>query len=558
MRRELSMLFIVLFAVIISVCNAQTPEWLWAARAGGAGWDTARAVAVDQDDFIYISGGFSDTAMFGSTSLNSGSYNRRAGFLAKITPNGYWLWARAISSSRWAYSTGISLDNAGNIFVTGVFRQDITIGTTTFTGTNAYSDFVAKLDGNGDCVWIRSVAGTVNGGQPSIAHDGFGNNYLAGQFNHSCGIGDITLSTPGDSTEIYIAKIDGEGDWLWAHRSGGIWSDQCNDVHADAAGNCYITGSFQNVASFGATELVCQGGSDTFVAKLDGSGNWLWVREAGGLANDWGTAVATDDAGGCYAVGSFYSDASFGDISIVSDTWYENFFVAKLDTGGNWLWARSGTGANLGVSLSDIHAAANGICTMSGRFFGVMYINDIILDDMGWTWDLLLLQIDSEGNWLSALSVSDEESDSLIYGLAVDSSNHAIVTGEYFGPLSFGAYALPDNNSSYDIFVAKLEPASSPTEDQTNPVDFPRPMLSEVSPNPFRRSSIAQIKAYLPPGEAGSVSIYNLRGEVIWNRQLISGDHELSIDLSDHPSGVYLCRLKAPSGTAVRKFVLLR
>lgn len=560
MKKVFYILVVVLFAVITGVCNALPPEWNWASWAGGWGWDSAHSVAVDHDDFIYVSGSFSDTATFGSTSIDSGSSNRLAGFITKLTPNGEWLWARAITSPNWAYSTGISIDNSGNIFVTGVFRNTVTIGSTTLAGTNDYSDYVAKLDGSGDCIWIRSVAGTINGGHPSIAHDGFGNNYLTGGFKHTCIIGDNTLSTPGDSTDIYVAKINGDGNWLWAHRVGGVWHDQCNDVNADAAGNCYITGSFQNTASFGDTELECQGWSDIFVAKLDGFGNWLWARGVGGggSANDWGEAIAIDEAGNCYVVGSFHVNANFGDISIVSGTGFLNFFVAKLDAGGNWLWARNGTGANLGVTISDIHTTADGICTITGRFFGWLYINDIILDDIGWTWDLVVLKIDSDGDWLSALSVNGEESDSTIYELAVDSSYHTIVVGDYFNSLSFGPHTLPDNNSSYNAFVAKLAPDSSPTEDPSHSGAIMLPRLSEVSPNPFRRGNVAQMKAYLPMGETGYISIYNLRGELVWNSRLASGEHELSVDLSDHPTGVYLCRLMAPSGTTVRRFVMLR
>ena len=74
--------------------------------------------------------------------------------------------------------------------------------------------------------------------------------------------------------------------WLWAINAGGSNNDYCYSIGVDASGNIYVTGYFQGTATFGSNTLTSNGSSDIFIAKLDSSGNWLWARNAGGSSRD--------------------------------------------------------------------------------------------------------------------------------------------------------------------------------------------------------------------------------------------------------------------------------
>ncbi|MDY0112281.1 MAG: SBBP repeat-containing protein, partial [Candidatus Syntrophosphaera sp.] len=144
--------------------------------------------------------------------------------------------------------------------------------------------------------------------------------------------------------------------WLWAKQAGGTYSDEGNGIAIDSSGNSYVTGRFQGTATFGTTTLTTTGSSeiaDIFVAKLDSSGNWLWATKAGGNDRDYGYDIATDFSGNSYVTGYFNGTASFGGTTLTSSG-QEDIFVAKLDSSGNWLWAKKagGTCSESGLSIA--------------------------------------------------------------------------------------------------------------------------------------------------------------------------------------------------------------
>src|SRR6185436_19144996 len=81
--------------------------------------------------------------------------------------------------------------------------------------------------------------------------------------------------TSVDSSYVFISKIDSSGNFLWAQRLGGLGSDGSESITIDAGGNAYSTGYFDAVAAYNPTQ--------SFVLKLNASGNFLWEKTYGGL-----------------------------------------------------------------------------------------------------------------------------------------------------------------------------------------------------------------------------------------------------------------------------------
>src|SRR6266567_4198636 len=105
-----------------------------------------------------------------------------------------------------------------------------------------------------------------------------------------------------------------------------------NMVALDNTGNCYVTGHFGSPqAMFDTITLTNRGARDIFVAKYDGSGNLLWVRQAGGADYDVATGIAVDGAGHCFVTGHIRGTATFGTTSLTS-AGLEDIFAAKYDS----------------------------------------------------------------------------------------------------------------------------------------------------------------------------------------------------------------------------------
>lgn len=92
-------------------------------------------------------------------------------------------------------------------------------------------------------------------------------------------------------------------DWLWVNGAGGASSDRGRAIATDGFGNCYVTGNYLGTATFGGTTFTSSGSDDIFIAKLDTFGNWIWVKTAGSTGVDAGYGIATDAGGNCYVTG---------------------------------------------------------------------------------------------------------------------------------------------------------------------------------------------------------------------------------------------------------------
>ncbi len=104
--------------------------------------------------------------------------------------------------------------------------------------------------------------------------------------------------------------------WEWARSAGGAnHGDVGKNIAVDANGNSYITGNFESpFLTFGNITLVNADTTgffqpDFFIAKYDSSGNVIWAKSAGGIKYDVGTGIAVDINGNSYAVGFFAGNA---------------------------------------------------------------------------------------------------------------------------------------------------------------------------------------------------------------------------------------------------------
>ena len=141
-------------------------------------------------------------------------------------------------------------------------------------------------------------------------------------------------------------------EWQWVKQAGGKGSDWVTSIGVDAAGNSYVTGTFEDTIHFGDLSLKNRANeslklyNDIFLAKYDPNGKEVWARQAGGGNDEWGRAIAVDPVGNSYVTGNLKGEAVFGSI-ILKDNGFGTF-LAKYDTNGKALWA-----TNISSTLSE-------------------------------------------------------------------------------------------------------------------------------------------------------------------------------------------------------------
>ena len=277
--------------------------------------------------------------------------------------NGKWLWVKKVetNTSSSAEYQGSSLDAKGNIYITGHFTGTVEFGTTKLTSTGRYPAhrrdiFVAKFDSTGKVIWATSGGGDSDdyalGG---VVVDANGNVFIAGMHSAST-FGTIKL--PGRD-DVFVAKLDKNGKWLWAKEAGASTEDcRAQGIALDTNGNVYITGFYNTyrtnqVATFGTFKLKSSGlygrSDGVFVAKLDTSGKWLWVsvgRSSTRFGNVVGYDIKVDSKGDVLVVGSYAGTTDFGGIKIsLPSGGSQSMFFAKLDKTGKFTSVKTNAGS---------------------------------------------------------------------------------------------------------------------------------------------------------------------------------------------------------------------
>jgi hypothetical protein len=544
-------LFIILIISILGLnLHAQAPDWQWATQAGGISSDTGKSIAIDENGNCYVTGNFSDAATFGSYSLTS-SGNLDI-YVAKIDQNGNWLRITQAGGISSDTGTSIAIDDNENCYVTGYFNDTAMFGSYSLTSNGDSDIFVGKIDNSGNWLWATRAGGINDDSGTSIVADDNGNCYVTGYFNDTAMFGSYSLTSNGDS-DIFVGKIDNSGNWLWVTQAGGIDVEYFSAITIDDFGNSYVTGMFEETATFGYNSLTSSGYADIFVAKINNSGNWQWATQAGGSSPDIGKSIAIDGNGNCYVTGDFEGSAIFGSYSLTSNG-AEDIFVAKMDENGNWIWAIRAGGLDFDNGRSiTVDDADN--CYVTGDFVGSVIFGSYFLISNG-SKNIFVAKLDGNGNWVW---VTQAEGMSIQFGsgIAIDDNANNYVIGEFYGTAIFGSHSLTCNNGS-DIFVAKLENFTSVESEL-----FPEKIKLSNYPNPFNPSTTFEFS--IQNDSRVELSIYNIKGQKIKNlvnSELNQGLHSVFWNGDENSansvsSGIYYYKLNVNGKTEVVKKCLL-
>jgi hypothetical protein len=254
-----------------SMSPLSSPAWTWAKSAGGTYPDIGCDIAVDIFGNTYVMGWYFGSVTFGDITLTSWGPQV---FVAKLSSSGVWLWATSTTGEGNPQEYGgIAVDMFMNVYITGIFSQQMTFGNTTIDGYQG-NVFIAKLDRNGAWQWAKGAgdAGVAIG--LSISMDVSRNAYITGWFQGTSTFGDTTLTCSGDA-DVFVSKLNSDGSWLWATHADGSDLTGGRGIAVGIGGNVFVTGSFRGTAMFGNTTLTSSGEEDVFVAKLRQTNNFL-------------------------------------------------------------------------------------------------------------------------------------------------------------------------------------------------------------------------------------------------------------------------------------------
>lgn len=330
-------------------------------------------------------------------------------------------------------ASDIVLDSKGNRYVSGSFA-----GTADFqpgSGKHAvkakgeYDGYVARYDKNGKLTWVYTWGkkGATSDAR-SLSSDPKGNVIVG-----------ASIDAEGfDNDTSQIIKLDKKGDLAWKKTiNAGGWKG-VSDVHADAKGNVYATGTFNDTLKFGATTLKTQDSFDTsiFIVRYDKSGKVLWAKDFSGDSSRKAHSLVTDSKQNVYVAGYIYGATDFDPASDKSFTLTTSGFegyVAKLDKNGAFAWAKKITGAG-DSNVNSVNVDAKDNVYVAGDFNDSLVLDGVTLTEevAGNTYDdAFIAKLDPSGKalWAKAMGGTNNVTAS---NVVVD-GKHVYFSGSFVG-----------------------------------------------------------------------------------------------------------------------------
>ena len=153
----------------------------------------------------------------------------------------------------------------------------------------SYDFWVVKNDKNGNLLWENSFGGSGIEIAQDIANTADGGYVITGNTFSN----DIDVSNNKGASDIWLTKINDEGDLVWQKTFGGSEFDAAESVSLSKDGGFIIVGNSKSNDKDANTNT---GENDIWLIKTDANGNMVWQKTFGGTNLDYGfDAIETDD-----------------------------------------------------------------------------------------------------------------------------------------------------------------------------------------------------------------------------------------------------------------------
>jgi hypothetical protein len=473
----------VFFNVMMVNINSQPLELKWADRIGGPMVTYLRKMITDDigNSFSLVS--FSSTVDFdpGPSVYNVTAVGSTDFALVKLNSNGHFLWMQHFGGTNHEIGNGITMDNAGNLFITGMFNGtcdfDPGPGITSVNSTSS-TTFFMKLDSNGNLIWVKHFSGTGTSIGRSVELDGSGNVIIHGDFSGTFDFdpGTATINMTASATHLFITKFDLAGNYLWSHTFGSANSTGSRGIAIDPNNDIYCTSIFGGTVDFdpgaGVFNLTASGPFDIVIFKLSAAGNFVWAGQLTGPVWEQVYDIKVDATNNVVLTGNFNDVVDFDPGPAIynlssSGPGIANTFILKLTSSGTLSFAKkldcTITSVGHGIIIDN-----SGNIIITGSFQGTINFdpgpgvqNFTSTGNQAW----YVLKLNAAGNYLwSAAASGDYYNQGISVGVDLDESIY--VGGYFYGSMDFDPDPtitnLMTSTALPDMFLVKFGSTTLP------------------------------------------------------------------------------------------------
>lgn len=435
------------FSFLITQILFAQPVIQWQKTLGGTGIDIPYSIQQTTDNGYVIAGQSSSTD-FDVTS-NHGNYDY---WVVKTDSSGAIQWQKSLGGTGVDVARQVQQTFDGGYIISGYSRSnngDIT----GHHGSASISDFwIVKLDVSGNLQWQKSLGGTGWDEATSIVQTS-DSGFIIGGYTTS-NDGDITVNN--GYYDYWVVKLNYSGAMLWQKTLGGTNDDEAYSIK-QTTDDGFIIAGYSNSNDSDVTGN--HGDYDYWVVKLDTIGNIQWQKTLGGSLVDKAYSIIQTLDGGYAVTGS--STSNDGDVT--GNHYYEDYWVAKLDTAGTIQWQKSLGGSSLDAALSIIQSADGGYVLA-----GNSWSNDGNVSGhhgMMAQWDAWILKLDTVGILLWQQSYGGTDVDRA-YSIVQTSAGDYVFCGDsesddydvngHYGTSTTQDYSIFKITNEYNAITGKL------------------------------------------------------------------------------------------------------
>lgn len=259
-----------------------------------------RGITVDNNKNIYVSGRYVDIISQTQTSYTANTFV----FLEKYDSSGNRIWMSTSAMKTITYpdnlnsSESVACDSNGGVYITGSYSESIAFDSISLVDNNLSAIYVTKYDSSGNVQWVKNMNG--------------------------------------------------------ANSNDALSYGQGNDIAVDYSNNIYLTGTYRGPFVFGNTTFQCQNSSDIFLTKLDVNGDFLYTNTYGGIETDEGCRIAINKNNDIALLAKFGDVISIDGNNYQAVNNYNNPIIIRFKDDSIFVVTHIGEASNGGEILSDI------------------------------------------------------------------------------------------------------------------------------------------------------------------------------------------------------------
>lgn len=378
---------------LISTAFSQATSHEWSFLIGSTNTDETKAIAIDKNGDIVVTGTFNGTIDFdpsaSTVSLTSAGGSNDI-YLAKYRDDKTLVWAKSIGNSLAEEVWDLKIDNQNNIIIGGLFNGtcdfDPSANNLDLISYGNTDGFVAKYNELGNIIFAKQVGGAdIDRVNRVAVHPTTNEIAIAGYFKGSAHISPgaqtllVNASNPFD-IDGFVAKLSSSGVLQWGFDIGSTGNDQC--VGVDFSGNDVLLTGYANQSvemnPLGTSNAYNYGTEvGSFVNKYNGTNGILIWRN---INTSSGNPLAAfdlicDKYGNTYVTGYKNGISYFNGVQTNLNLGSSDAYLLKLDASGNQVFnhiiGANGQDAGWDIGLSTSHDTV----AVSGQFQGVGRFN---------------------------------------------------------------------------------------------------------------------------------------------------------------------------------------